>query len=170
MKTLLAVFAATLAATPALAAEPDGLILPPGFHANIVADGLKGVRHMAFGSNGDLTEAEHHLRLVLAQDPCHEDATARLMAVLQAAGRRVEALRAYEELSTALARDLGARHDTSGLRGPGDTATPARASRLRVVVLARPNVPRTAGRSPAQARNRSGRSSPIPVSPPIWSI
>ncbi|HVZ28700.1 MAG TPA: hypothetical protein VG798_08615, partial [Rhizomicrobium sp.] len=34
---------------PALAAEPDGLILPPGFHAGIVAEGLGPmVRHMAF--------------------------------------------------------------------------------------------------------------------------
>jgi glucose/arabinose dehydrogenase len=60
MNKFLAVFAVTLAATPALiagqvwAAEPDGLILPPGFHANIVADGLTGVRHLAFGPNGTL--------------------------------------------------------------------------------------------------------------------
>jgi len=54
MKISLAVFAMTLAAIPALAAEPDGLILPPGFHANIVADGLQGVRHLAFGSSGNL--------------------------------------------------------------------------------------------------------------------
>ena len=46
--------AAILAAGPSLAAEPDGLILPPGFHANVVADGLTGVRHLAFGANGDL--------------------------------------------------------------------------------------------------------------------
>ncbi|HWY63102.1 MAG TPA: PQQ-dependent sugar dehydrogenase [Rhizomicrobium sp.] len=54
MKKSLAVFAVTLAAGPALAAEPDGLILPPGFHASIVADGLTGARHMAFGPNDDL--------------------------------------------------------------------------------------------------------------------
>ncbi len=33
---------------PAWAEEPDGLVLPAGFHASIVADGLKGVRHLAF--------------------------------------------------------------------------------------------------------------------------
>jgi hypothetical protein len=35
-------FAAALAfvVTPALAAEPDGLTLPPGFHASVVAEGL----------------------------------------------------------------------------------------------------------------------------------
>src|SRR5690349_5535782 len=33
---------------PALADEPDGLVLPAGFHASIVADSLKGARHLAF--------------------------------------------------------------------------------------------------------------------------
>src|SRR6188768_3980659 len=33
---------------PAFAQEPDGLVLPAGFHASVVADGLKGVRHLAF--------------------------------------------------------------------------------------------------------------------------
>jgi glucose/arabinose dehydrogenase len=38
-----------LAALPAIAAEPDNLSLPPGFHATIVADGLgEMTRHMAF--------------------------------------------------------------------------------------------------------------------------
>ena len=46
--------AATFVAAPVLADEPDGLILPPGFHATIVADGLKGARHMAFGDNNNL--------------------------------------------------------------------------------------------------------------------
>lgn len=48
--------AVTLTAASALADEPDGLILPPGFHASIVADGtgLTGARHLAFGPNGDL--------------------------------------------------------------------------------------------------------------------
>ena len=49
-----AAVAATLAAGTSLAAEPDGLTLPPGFHATIVADGLTGVRHLAFAPNGDL--------------------------------------------------------------------------------------------------------------------
>ena len=34
---LMALFCLSL---PALAAEPDGLVLPPGFHAEVVADGL----------------------------------------------------------------------------------------------------------------------------------
>lgn len=36
------------------AEEPDGLVLPPGFHASIVADGVVGARHLAFRKNGDL--------------------------------------------------------------------------------------------------------------------
>ncbi len=40
--TAFAAFAAAFAAAPALADEPDGLILPPGFHASVVADGLAG--------------------------------------------------------------------------------------------------------------------------------
>jgi predicted ATPase/DNA-binding SARP family transcriptional activator/Tfp pilus assembly protein PilF len=69
------------------------------------------------GVGGDLHEAERHLRVLLAHDPCHEDAVARLMGLLQAMGRRVEALKAYEELSGALARDLGVTpsNDTTAL-------------------------------------------------------
>src|SRR5262245_14947903 len=39
---------------PALADEPDGLVLPAGFHASVVADGLKGIRHMAFRNRDTL--------------------------------------------------------------------------------------------------------------------
>lgn len=36
------------------AQEPDGLTLPKGFHATVVAEGLGGVRHMAVRDNGDV--------------------------------------------------------------------------------------------------------------------
>jgi glucose/arabinose dehydrogenase len=39
---------------PAFADEPDGLVLPAGFHASIVADGLKGARHLAFRNKDTL--------------------------------------------------------------------------------------------------------------------
>jgi glucose/arabinose dehydrogenase len=39
---------------PANADEPDGLVLPTGFHASIVADGLKGARHLAFRNRDTL--------------------------------------------------------------------------------------------------------------------
>jgi glucose/arabinose dehydrogenase len=54
MKALWITLAATLSALPALAQEPDGLTLPPGFHASVVAEGLGPLRHLAFRSNGDL--------------------------------------------------------------------------------------------------------------------
>jgi glucose/arabinose dehydrogenase len=41
-------------ASGARAEEPDGLVLPPHFHASIVATGLKGLRHMAIRPDGDI--------------------------------------------------------------------------------------------------------------------
>jgi len=43
-----------LAGAPALAAEPDNLVLPPGFHASVVADALGPARHLAVRDNGDI--------------------------------------------------------------------------------------------------------------------
>ena len=54
------------------------------------------------GSAGDLDEAEQCLRLVLQEDACQEDAAATLMGILAAAGRRIEALRIYQVLASAL--------------------------------------------------------------------
>jgi len=39
-------------AVPALAEEPDGLILPQGFHASVVAEGLGPLRHLAARPDG----------------------------------------------------------------------------------------------------------------------
>jgi glucose/arabinose dehydrogenase len=36
------------------AAEPDGLTLPAGFHATVVAEGLGPIRHLAVRDNGDI--------------------------------------------------------------------------------------------------------------------
>ncbi|HJT42922.1 MAG TPA: hypothetical protein VJ750_05410 [Rhizomicrobium sp.] len=47
-------FIALLTATPAFAAEPDGLILSEGFHASVVAENLGPIRHMAVRKNGDI--------------------------------------------------------------------------------------------------------------------
>jgi len=52
-------FVALLAVSPALAAEPDGLILPPGFHASVVADGLGPIRHMALRGNDIYVSTRH---------------------------------------------------------------------------------------------------------------
>jgi glucose/arabinose dehydrogenase len=54
MKTIAALSLSALAATPVLAAEPDNLVLPLGFHAQVVADGVGPARHIAVRPNGDL--------------------------------------------------------------------------------------------------------------------
>ena len=41
-------------ASPVFAAEPDNLILPPGFHASVTAEGLGAARHIAIRGNGDI--------------------------------------------------------------------------------------------------------------------
>jgi glucose/arabinose dehydrogenase len=47
---LLAASAVALAAVP----EPDGLTLPSGFHASVVAEGLGAIRHLAVRRNGNI--------------------------------------------------------------------------------------------------------------------
>src|ERR1700733_135579 len=54
MKTLTALCLLTLAIPSAMAAEPDNLVLPQGFHASVVAEGLGLARHLAIRSNGDI--------------------------------------------------------------------------------------------------------------------
>jgi glucose/arabinose dehydrogenase len=51
MKKMLLALALTTAAAPAFADEPDGLKLPKGFHAQVVADGLGSIRHLALRGN-----------------------------------------------------------------------------------------------------------------------
>jgi glucose/arabinose dehydrogenase len=49
-----AALALSIFAAPAFGEEPDGLKLPPGFQATVVADGLMGMRHLAVRKNGDV--------------------------------------------------------------------------------------------------------------------
>ena len=51
-RMLLAGLVLALAPVAAFAAEPDGLVLPPGFHASVVASGLMGIRHLAIRRDG----------------------------------------------------------------------------------------------------------------------
>lgn len=53
-------FAVGAAAPAALGDEPDGLILPSGFHATVVADGLGPIRHLAIRGNGDIFVSTRH--------------------------------------------------------------------------------------------------------------
>jgi hypothetical protein len=54
MKTVGAVLLVTTAAAFAATSEPDGLTLPPGFHASVVAEGLGQIRHLAVRGNGNI--------------------------------------------------------------------------------------------------------------------
>lgn len=54
MKTLGAILIVSGAFAFAAAEEPDGLTLPPGFHATVVADGLGPIRHLAVRGNGNV--------------------------------------------------------------------------------------------------------------------
>src|SRR5690348_3983162 len=47
-------FALFLTVGLAFAAEPDGLVLPQGFHASVVSEGVGPIRHLAVRPNGDL--------------------------------------------------------------------------------------------------------------------
>ncbi|MCP5411794.1 MAG: PQQ-dependent sugar dehydrogenase [Alphaproteobacteria bacterium] len=47
------------AAEPAKATEPDGLILPPGFHAQVVASDLGPIRHMALRGHDIYVSTRH---------------------------------------------------------------------------------------------------------------
>jgi len=82
------VAALLLAAAPALAAEPDGLVLPSGFHATVVADGLGPIRHMAVRDNGDIYVSTRHGRdqpsvgiIALRLGPDHKAAQTEHFAV-----------------------------------------------------------------------------------------
>ena len=59
-KLFAAAFAATIVAPAAFGDEPDGLILPPGFHATVVAEGLGAIRHLAVRGNGDIFVSTRH--------------------------------------------------------------------------------------------------------------
>src|SRR5262245_54389026 len=54
MKTIGAVLIVSSALVLAAAGEPDGLTLPPGFHAVVVAEGLGQIRHLAVRGNGSI--------------------------------------------------------------------------------------------------------------------
>ncbi len=54
MKTLVLALVVSSIPGVALAQEPDGLILPPGFHATVVTEGLGNIRHLAVRANGDI--------------------------------------------------------------------------------------------------------------------
>ena len=68
MKRLALLLPLVWAVSPAFGAEPDNLVLPPGFHASVVAEALGPARHLAIRDNGDIyvsTRSERDPALVL---------------------------------------------------------------------------------------------------------
>src|SRR3954454_24290849 len=54
MRPFVAALIVAAALTLSAADEPDGLRLPAGFHATVVAEGLGAIRHLAVRDNGDI--------------------------------------------------------------------------------------------------------------------
>jgi len=76
MKTVGAILIVGCAVAFAASDEFDGLTLPRGFHATVVADGLGPIRHLAVRSNGDIyvstpQDQNEHGRGIIA---LHQDA------------------------------------------------------------------------------------------------
>jgi len=94
-------FAAALAfmagsAWAAEPAQPDNLVLPPGFHAQVVAEGLGPIRHMALRGNDIYVSTRHGKDqpslgiIALRLDPSHKPLqTTHFSAVDQGTGIRV---------------------------------------------------------------------------------
>ena len=60
MKSFAAILILGAAVAFAASNEPDGLTLPPGFHAVVVAEGLGPIRHLAVRGNGNLYVSTPH--------------------------------------------------------------------------------------------------------------
>jgi glucose/arabinose dehydrogenase len=104
-------FVALLAAAPALAAEPDGLTLPDGFHASVVAEGLGSIRHMALRGNDIYVSTRHGPTapsvgiIALRLGPDHKVLqTDHIAGVDQGTGIRVHNGALYAATSTGVVR------------------------------------------------------------------
>ena len=62
MNRLAIILPLVLAGAPAWAAEPDNLVLPPGFHASVVAEALGPARHLAIRGQDDIYVSTHSER------------------------------------------------------------------------------------------------------------
>lgn len=93
---------------PAFADEPDGLVLPAGFHASIVADGLRGVRHLAFRNRDTLyvsTRGKDNGIIALHLDASHKsDRSAYFGSVNGGTGIRFWRDKLYASTPTAVYR------------------------------------------------------------------
>lgn len=100
-----------LAAIPAFAAEPDGLILPKGFHAQVVAEGLGPIRHMALRGNDIYVSTRHGATqpsvgiIALRLGPDHKPLqTAHFSSIDQGTGIAVQNGALYAASGTGVAK------------------------------------------------------------------
>lgn len=108
MKRLAVTCISCLAALPVMAAEPDGLILPPGFHATVVAEDLGNMtRHMAF--------ADAHRLYVSTQQPGKDAPDAGIIALQLDAHHRAARIEHFSSIDngTAIAVHKGALYAAS---------------------------------------------------------
>jgi glucose/arabinose dehydrogenase len=110
-RTLCVSFVAIMAAAPALGAEPDGLTLPPGFHASVVAEGLGPIRHMALRGNDIYVSTRHGATapsvgiIALRLGPDHKPVqTEHIAGVDQGTGIRVYRNALYASNGTGVVR------------------------------------------------------------------
>src|SRR4051812_28100094 len=114
-RTLSVAFVAVMAAAPALGAEPDGLILPPGFHATVVAENLGPIRHMALRGNDIYVSPRHGQTapsvgiIALRLGPDHKVAqTEHIAGIDQGTGIKIFRGALYAATSTGVVRfELG---------------------------------------------------------------
>src|SRR5471032_1641437 len=107
IRTISVAVISLLAAVPALAAEPDGLILPSGFHASVVADGLGPIRHMALRGDDIYVSTRHGATapsvgiIALRLGPDHKPVqTGAIAGVDQGTGIRIHKGALYAATST----------------------------------------------------------------------
>lgn len=114
-RTLCVSFVAIMAAAPAMGAEPDGLTLPPGFHASVVAEGLGPIRHMALRGNDIYVSTRHGATapsvgiIALRLGPDHKPVqTEHIAGVDQGTGIRIYRSGLYASNGTGVVRfELG---------------------------------------------------------------
>jgi glucose/arabinose dehydrogenase len=111
MLRIAAAAALALVAAPAFAAEPDGLTLPPGFHAEVVAEALGPIRHLAVHGH-DLYVSTRHGKgepsagiIALRLGPDHKPVeTTHFSAIDQGTGIRIHGGALYAASATTIYR------------------------------------------------------------------
>jgi glucose/arabinose dehydrogenase len=139
MKLLGATCTLCLAALPIMAAEPDGLTLPPGFHATVIGENLGNMtRHMAF--------ADAHRLYISTEQQEKDTPDAGIIALQLDAHHHADQIEHFSSIDngTAIAVYKGAIYAASAhtlyrIRLSGDELVPT--AKPRAVVVGVPGRP-----------------------------